>query len=356
MSRDKKNLAGEVPVLIGPKSDDGEETGEESDSRGRSRSKGKAKANSATATPMMNGFADSHSTYSRFSPQPSSYHWQDRSESLAGSGKGWLRISDDSVYECGIENVLAEGSGAFMLYYERAVWGDGWMNLKEKGRETVRGNRMNGNLDVDDVDVDTDGDGDTDRFSIGSEETLRPRMKVVDLNGSVGSLVSEVGVGIMTQKKDGKGGGGGGSHGLRIKDEARGRESSMSLSVNGNLHAPLSSSAPSSKAFGPRIVRSVNARRSHSVGMNGSATPASETANGIARVNGTWQHEARDDQEQKDEYDIEDSVPWDMTASAPSVLEASNLPNKIMAGKLSSQMGLGSKSTKMTMQQPHKIQ
>lgn len=34
-------------------------------------------------------------------------------------GTGWLRISDDSVRECGIESVLAEGSGAFMLYYER---------------------------------------------------------------------------------------------------------------------------------------------------------------------------------------------------------------------------------------------
>lgn len=36
-------------------------------------------------------------------------------------GLGWLRISDDSVKECGIETVLQEGSGAFMLYYERVV-------------------------------------------------------------------------------------------------------------------------------------------------------------------------------------------------------------------------------------------
>lgn len=33
----------------------------------------------------------------------------------------WLRISDESVKECGIESVLQEGSGAFMLYYERVV-------------------------------------------------------------------------------------------------------------------------------------------------------------------------------------------------------------------------------------------
>ena len=36
-------------------------------------------------------------------------------------GHGWLRISDESVKECGIETVLAEGSGAFMLYYERVL-------------------------------------------------------------------------------------------------------------------------------------------------------------------------------------------------------------------------------------------
>lgn len=38
-----------------------------------------------------------------------------------GSGRGWLRISDDSVEECGIERVLAEGGSAFLLFYERAV-------------------------------------------------------------------------------------------------------------------------------------------------------------------------------------------------------------------------------------------
>ncbi|OJT09507.1 Ubiquitin carboxyl-terminal hydrolase 16 [Trametes pubescens] len=36
-------------------------------------------------------------------------------------GRGWLRISDDAVQECGLERVLQEGSGAFMLYYERVL-------------------------------------------------------------------------------------------------------------------------------------------------------------------------------------------------------------------------------------------
>ncbi|KAI0797178.1 hypothetical protein C8Q75DRAFT_229747 [Abortiporus biennis] len=39
-----------------------------------------------------------------------------------GTGSGWLRISDDSVSECGIETVLREGQGAFMLYYEKVQW------------------------------------------------------------------------------------------------------------------------------------------------------------------------------------------------------------------------------------------
>ena len=37
----------------------------------------------------------------------------------ATPGRGWLRASDDAVHEVGIETVLQEGSGAFMLYYER---------------------------------------------------------------------------------------------------------------------------------------------------------------------------------------------------------------------------------------------
>jgi Ubiquitin carboxyl-terminal hydrolase len=42
-----------------------------------------------------------------------------RLEEPAAPGQGWLRASDDSVREVGIEAVLREGSGVFMLYYER---------------------------------------------------------------------------------------------------------------------------------------------------------------------------------------------------------------------------------------------
>lgn len=45
----------------------------------------------------------------------------DAIDSMYLRGRGWLRISDDSVREVGIESVLQEGCGAFMLYYERVV-------------------------------------------------------------------------------------------------------------------------------------------------------------------------------------------------------------------------------------------
>ncbi len=46
-----------------------------------------------------------------------------------GTGRGWLRISDESVQECGIERVLQEGSGAFMLYYERVQQPRSWSSV-----------------------------------------------------------------------------------------------------------------------------------------------------------------------------------------------------------------------------------
>jgi len=122
----------------------------------------------------------------------------------------------------------------------------------------------------------------------------------------------------------------------------------MSSSVNANLYASSVSSSPSStasssKIFGPRIVRSVNARRGHSVGTNGSAIPASEIANGPLINRANTQRGVGDDQEQR-EYNNPDAegVQWNMTASAPSILQLTN--NGLV--KSSNQMGLGSKSTK----------
>ncbi|KAL6307147.1 hypothetical protein BKA93DRAFT_838915 [Sparassis latifolia] len=77
----------------------------------------------------------------------------------ARPGCGWLRVSDDSVRECGLESVLQEGAGVFMLYYERVV-------LPRGGPYMVRSPRS-------------------------SEETLRP--EGVRANGSWASLASEDG-------------------------------------------------------------------------------------------------------------------------------------------------------------------
>ncbi|KIY51650.1 cysteine proteinase [Fistulina hepatica ATCC 64428] len=60
-----------------------------------------------------------------YSQDAADYEWEGQpdfeSEAGAGSGRGWLRISDTTVGECGIETVLQEQRSAFMLYYERVV-------------------------------------------------------------------------------------------------------------------------------------------------------------------------------------------------------------------------------------------
>lgn len=80
-------------------------------------------------------------------------------DSMYRPGRGWLRISDDSVKECGIETVLQEGSGAFMLYYERVV-------QSRPGIYPLYGSPRS------------------------SEETLKPNHSIHDVNGSTASLTS----------------------------------------------------------------------------------------------------------------------------------------------------------------------
>ncbi|KAF9226744.1 cysteine proteinase [Gyrodon lividus] len=83
----------------------------------------------------------------------------DAVDSMHRPGRGWLCVSDDSVKECGIESVLQEGSGAFMLYYERVVQSrPGIYPLHSSPRS--------------------------------SEETLRPKLSTEGANGSTASLVS----------------------------------------------------------------------------------------------------------------------------------------------------------------------
>ena len=70
-------------------------------------------------------------------------------DSMYRPGRGWLRISDDSVKECGIETVMQESSGAFMLYYERVVQSSRngiypLHNSPRSSEETLKPRIMNG--------------------------------------------------------------------------------------------------------------------------------------------------------------------------------------------------------------------
>ncbi|KAK0491556.1 hypothetical protein IW261DRAFT_1547588 [Armillaria novae-zelandiae] len=173
-------------------------------------------------------FKDSSSTSIKReddSGPPVDFEWEDEdSLSGAGTGKGWLRISDATVDECGIEGVLREGSGAFMLYYERAVISP--PTPSEHHPYTTANGIANGYAY---------GVGTTSPES--SEETLKPEMmmmmtKLANGNGSIRSLVSINGT-------------------LKSEDEKTGS---------------ISGSPPSRP--GPRVVRSVAAgrgRRSSSV-------------------------------------------------------------------------------------------
>ncbi|PPQ89799.1 hypothetical protein CVT25_007404 [Psilocybe cyanescens] len=293
------------------------------------------------------------------------YYWEDRTEEEVGTGRGWLRISDESVSECGIESVLAEGSGAFMLYYEKAVHprpgvylharGDGKAaDTRQADGAESNGSRSWTGSERPEYSDGMDPDGDT--FSVGSEETLKPEMKVVDLNGSVGSLISEVGVGVLKVPKKHK----------ERKAKLEKKDSLLSMSV----HLPeASSSSLSSTAFGPRIVRSVNARRRETPQASGSVTTngiryssassdlGSTTGPGSPSVNGSAVHDDDDGLTHDD-----DKMLAEMTASAPSILASPSVPKSnstttttTTTPKKTAHLGPGSKSTKVMHASPPNV-
>ncbi|EKM60024.1 uncharacterized protein PHACADRAFT_250878 [Phanerochaete carnosa HHB-10118-sp] len=120
-------------------------------------------------------------------------------ESIRGTGRGWLRVSDDDVRECGIESVLQEGAGAFMLYYERIVvpptpppgapLANGQAHLPAQNEQLATP------VDIASTPVDCvrrhgvylDDDERTPRCS---EETLKPANGYRKANGSIDSLAS----------------------------------------------------------------------------------------------------------------------------------------------------------------------
>lgn len=297
------------------------------------------------------------------------YYWEDRTEEDVGTGRGWLRISDDAVSEVGIESVLAESSGAFMLYYERAIHPKPGVYLRSRPKKTSEGVARDDerrtrsrsrarSVSVFELDMDGLVEGDGDSFSVDSEETLKPEMKVVDLNGSVGSLVSEVGVGVMKVPKKGK-------------DKERAKldpeKAIEAMSMSAQLPIPSASSSLSSTGVGARIVRSVNARRRTREtavptvnGVSAHSSPSSEPTSSATTTPPLANGSAIHDQEQ----DFDDKILADMTASAPSILSTRNSESPTLNGHQSAttnahsspnKLGIGSKNTRVHHSPPRPI-
>ncbi|PFH50170.1 hypothetical protein AMATHDRAFT_61662 [Amanita thiersii Skay4041] len=204
------------------------------------------------------------------------YIWdgEDPADYGPGTGRGWLRISDDAVSECGIENVLAEGSGAFMLYYERvvldvpSVYGNGGGEKGREGRSAAGEGTLRVSRNGKGREVQEDGTIGTGK-GIGSEseETLRPRMKTVVMNGSVDTLVSEVGVGVREPVKKPLS-----LNPPHLHDHSP-ASSFMSTSPMSTSAPPMSTGVTIKSSIpivGPRIIRSVDPTRRRSVPLGSS--------------------------------------------------------------------------------------
>ncbi|KAF7795265.1 hypothetical protein EIP86_006417 [Pleurotus ostreatoroseus] len=170
-----------------------------------------------------------------------------------GSGRGWLRVSDESVSECGIEAVLAEGQGAFMLYYERVV--PVWMHEE---RELARANGAGAVYAV------------GANEARGSEETLRPRKGKGGLaNGSYVDLPNGSALVDGRSLSNGSGSGSGGSS-LSLGSTHTASSGSGSGSEAHIATADAHTSSPDARAGSPgasgkrtfdaRIVRNVSTR------------------------------------------------------------------------------------------------
>ncbi|KAF5322338.1 hypothetical protein D9619_000232 [Psilocybe cf. subviscida] len=356
------------------------------------------------------------------------YYWEDGAEKEVGTGRGWLRISDDSVAECGIESVLAEGSGAFMLYYEKAAHPRPGVYLRSRttsttkmmagataaavsfastergtvrapngvafgnGDATLRGfprysglSGAGGGLDGFSSSSDAESVLDMDSDGVaGSEETLKPEIKVMNLHGSVGSLVSEVGVGVRTPVKKPR------QQSPSVADKDRMASEWMRASTEpgvsmGMLSSSMSSSVSStSSGFGARIVRNVSTRKRSTppMGVNGTASlssspegyPSSSFSSssssaapvkGVPHVNGHGHGHAsaKPQRHDDDEDSMEMPLDFDMTASAPSILSHMSAAKAKASAKgkapavtpkaSSAKMGVGSKMTKVVHQMPN---
>ncbi|KDQ29547.1 hypothetical protein PLEOSDRAFT_1112327 [Pleurotus ostreatus PC15] len=238
----------------------------------------------------MNGSADSTDSEEVFGKR-NEIVWADEDPANHRSGRGWLRISDDSVRECGIESVLREGSGAFMLYYERIRFAHTSPYPSMAMRRSHSSSSASG-LAINDMHmlVPEGEDGYSPR---SSEETLRPELRTLQLNmvngmfaegnGSTQSLVSEVGVGIANGK--------GKEIPKRVGTEnGNGHGNGVPIGTSGSLGvASMWTPGSSPPGMGPRVIRSVAAGRGKSFsaassdagGSRESSTTPGPTTNSI---------------------------------------------------------------------------
>lgn len=188
-------------------------------------------------------------------------------ESRRGTGKGWMRISDDDVRECGIESVLQEGSGAFMLYYEKIV------PESAQPSEKPESNGAAVTSDLDAVHRALNGEvakahrvyavEDDDRTPRCSEETLKPT-KINGFhkaNGSVASLSSTLLESHSQPDAHSRGG------------------------LQGVVSVGLSSSFPKTSWMEPRLVRSVSLS-ARQLGDTDSRPSVSRTNSADSKTNG----------------------------------------------------------------------
>ncbi|KIY70350.1 cysteine proteinase [Cylindrobasidium torrendii FP15055 ss-10] len=187
------------------------------------------------------------------------YDWEDTDPSGApNTGRGWLRISDSSVDECGIETVLREGAGVFMIYYERAL-----VSLAPPAHPYVNGS--------------ANGYGVGLATPESSEETLKPMLRMVNGNASKSSLASR-----MTVKSD-----------------------------PGEIKSPLLAASMPSSTFGPRIVRSVAAGRGRSASValsDGTRAKSASPTHPVAIPNGLH-HRVKVEDDEEAESALSSSAP-----------------------------------------------
>ncbi|KAI0070591.1 cysteine proteinase [Panus rudis PR-1116 ss-1] len=104
-----------------------------------------------------------------------------------GPGRGWLRISDESVQEVGFESLRQEGSGVFMLYYERVLPYQPLLAHPQHTRSRTNGTKLEAStstststsIPIREGESGAEGGGQIGVYSStsprSSEETLKPR-------------------------------------------------------------------------------------------------------------------------------------------------------------------------------------